>query len=265
MEKTLYYFFAVIFLFINTDVFSSEFIDIATCIEDRTQQYGLNGYERAIVLSPYRTGSTFAFNILRFLFESEEMKYNLCWDKEIPQRKVYKRHYFEAEKAENIIVYTVRNPLDACFSAYRVSLGIDKTKQNLDDNIRDLVTHQMSLWYEFEPILSSPYIFLLLRYEDFVNNIDHVFEKLESFFCIVIAEQDKALLREALSKENVAENVKEFKEFDQTDPYSLLHGYHIELGGMSNGERRRVNRAILRELTKHKRIIEKWGYAHILE
>jgi hypothetical protein len=233
-----------------------EFIDIANCINDRTKQYPLKDYTGIYLLSPARTGSTVVFNILRFLFESEE-------NKSKPGYKnfnclVNKTHHLYTAEEDYLYVFTIRNPIDATFSHYRIKRG--EGNENIGKLVYKLASAQISLWRNLEKLLSLGRKVIILRYEDFVNNIDFVFDTLEDELSFSIAKPDKVLLRKALSKENVLYNIRHFESFEDYDRIHGFHGKHIDEGEISAEEKAHVTHLIIQALQKYRPIIERWGY-----
>ncbi len=246
----------------HSEGFCSDYIDIATCIEARTQQYPMNGYEQIVVFAPYRTGTTYVYNIMRFLFESEEMKYAPRGEDIQSELNVCKTHLPQMPKPGTAIICTIRNPLDACFSLYRV---LSSTQAVCEADIEKIVEGHMGVWVLSLPFLLNNRKCILLRYEEFVNRIEVVFEKIEAFFSIAIAEQDKELLEKALSRENVLANIKDQASFDYEAPYTRFHGNHIDLREMPAEERDRVRSKILHELKKYQPLIALCGYASVFD
>ncbi len=255
--KTL--FISALLLF-QSFAFSAETIDIATCIEQRTQQYPMNGYEQIVVFAPYRTGCTYVYNILRFLFESEEMKYPPFREDVPPGQKVCKTHLPQLPKKGTAIVFTTRNPLHSCFSLYRV---LSATTPLSEADLEVITANQVGFYIASLPFLSNNPDCLTLKYEEFVDTIDNIFTNIERFFSIAIAEADKQLLRKALDKDNVLANIEHLAIFDHEDPHTRFHGDHIDQGKMPPEEREWAQNKILRELEKFKSIIQACGYSNI--
>lgn len=245
--------------------FSEDYIDIATSIELRTQQYTLNKYEKIILLSPYRTGSTYIYNILRYLFENNEHKYSPHWGQDHELRKVCKHHSLNFDNDNSFFFITIRNPLDSCVSLYRVLSESHSNNSSEKISIIDIVEQQVSLLYEVDSVFQFYQNFHILYYEDFIDNLDYIYEVIETSLAIKIDNFDKEFLKKVMNRENVIANIKKFPTFNESDPSSLLHGNHIQLCPSEDINGKATLAAILEELKKHRTIIEKWGYAHIFE
>lgn len=233
-----------------------QYINIANCINDRTKQYPLEGYKGIYLLSPARTGSTVIFNLLRFLFESEENKSTFCYANF--ECLVNKTHWLYTHEKDYLYIFTIRNPIDATFSHYRVKRG--EWNEDIKTIIDRLAEAQIIVWKDLKKLLFLNRKVIVLRYEDFVNNIDFIFDTLEDELSISIANSDKALLRKALSKENVLYNIRHFESFDDYDHIHGFHGKHIDEEEVSAEEKAYVINLIIETLQKYRRIIEKWGY-----
>lgn len=252
--------FLLLFLCLNTHGFC--YIDIATCIDYRTQQYPTGNYKTVCICSPPRTGSTFIYNIVRFLFEDELTKHAAHWNENMNVHKVSKSHGILIDDPTRCVIFTVRNPLESSFSTYRVLYGINTLSQTL---ISEVVETQINYLHQLNNLLLNNKEAILFRYEYFVNDIYYVYNKLETFFSITIDKQDKSLLAEALDRDNVIANIEKFDSFDHFDEISGFHGNHIELDNISLVKRNIINKLLLKELEKHKEIIEMWGYSYIFD
>lgn len=254
----MFFFYLVVFFFFNSSkVYSEEEINIDKCIEQRTQQYPLNGYKQICVYSPDRTGSTLVFNILRILFEDEKNKNRSGWRNKIRKNDliVCKTHAMPPLNNEIAYVFTMRNPIDACFSLCRLSI-----KDNSAKNIKMYAKDQMDRWNGLERLLSHNLKVVVLKYEEFNDNMDHIFEKLEEEFSIVIDEKDKSLLRKALCKENVLKTVDKLENFSEYESINLFHGSHIDQGEISEEDKALIKRQIAKKFVQYKKELNKWGY-----
>ncbi len=231
-----------LFLLLSFPLFSDEMIDISQIMEKRTKQYPLKGYNKICLFTPRRTGSTLVYNVLRFLFEKGDR-----------EKIVKKTHSLKKDKRNVAYVFTMRNPVDACFSFYRA-----KGKET--QKIAPLIHDQMQCWETLGKLIEKKRKTVLLKYEEFVNDIDFLFAQLEKEFSIKIDEKDKALLRNALSKENVLKNIAQFNDFKQLDKKHHFHGNHIDQGEIDEETRLRLKKEIAQQLIPYKSKIEKWGY-----
>lgn len=242
----------VVVVFFNLSIHANEEIenpiDIATCIKNRNKQYSLNEYENIWVISPVRTGSTLIYNVLRILFESEDSN-----------SKVYKCHYVESIPKDKrcLCVFTLREPRESCFSWYRVhknNLIIDR------EWVRRWVEMLACQWGMLNQLQDQKIDFIILKYEKFVENLDYVFNNLESTLSISIDDQDRALIKRALSKENVLKNIKKIDSFDKWDPILLFHGKHVDQNEISDNEKEYIEQLINECLLDFDYIFKQWGY-----
>lgn len=226
----------------------------------RSQQYPTNGYQKILVYSPYRTGSTIVFNVLRFLFEDSDF---LC--QKIPwghnKSIVGKTHNLGYIDPSAIIFCTIRNPEDACFSRYRVMNPGKFQKVNekaLDIAVQDYLT-QMKWMHDL--LQKRFHNVVLLKYENFDSKLEVIFDKVENLFNIEICEMDRALMEEAFSKENVALFTKKFENFKKSDNLTLFHGAHIEGDEFSKEEKAFISEEIRKRLSGKCSFLEQYGYA----
>ena len=99
------------FITLKCNAGENEYIDLTSFIDTRTQQYNITPYHRIFVCSPYRTGSTYVFNILRFLFEDDQTKSSPNWGAVFPGRVVCKCHSLNylSQNATYVALYTTKN------------------------------------------------------------------------------------------------------------------------------------------------------------
>lgn len=244
---------------------AAEYIDIDEAVKQRTCQYSLNG--KAIVYSPFRTGSTLVYNILRFLFEAEK-NFNIPgWGYEGRNNLVYKTHerpYFEAN---DIVFFTIRNPIDACLSDYiiRYNSFIGKNKkQNLTTEIMNkmielVIQDQIARWKCLDKLMSENKNIVVLKFEKFNNNMNFILDELECLLGFRIDDHDRYLINLAYSKDNILNYTKKFKDFSSYD-HTLFHGDHIDKGKVPVEHLQLVKTKITEALLFHKRIINKLGY-----
>jgi hypothetical protein len=106
----------------------------------------------------------------------------------------------------------------------------------------------------------NPDATLWLRYEMFVNNFDWLLDQLATFLHINMP----ACIRRALYSEfNIAANRRrshQLSDFDEFDPESMIHGYHV-LDGKVGGWTRFVPRELRKRMTEGLRDpLERYGY-----
>ncbi len=233
-----------------------EIIDLRTFLKERTQQYPHQKEFKAIyVNTPPRTGSTLVYNILRFLFESE----NHYPYSNNHQNLIIKTHDYNLIKKDILYVFTLRNPIDACFSHY-LAYCSDK-KKILPLGILDAIVHTQlkSIRYLERLILNEANI-VILKYEDFVDDFDFLFLVIENRFSIFISCKDKIFLKKALQKDNVIKNIVKLESFSHIDEFSLFHGDHISRIDFPSELKETIKREIAERIFPYRSFYEKWGY-----
>lgn len=162
---------------------------------------------RIIQFSPIRTGSTLIYNIL----------------KEIMGENVEKLHHFSNKKQLKYIV-TIRHPYNSIISSilrYEKEINEKILYQSINEYLKnggnDILNHNLN---NFDNIL-------LLRYENFNNNIDYIIDNICNFFNVKINEDKKNKIKNNYNKKSVNEKIKQFKHFGQYCKKTHLHGLHI--------------------------------------
>jgi hypothetical protein len=232
-----------------------EFIDISSFLSERTQQYPLQCFKHVFLSTPPRTGSTLVYNVLRFLFENNP---HFLWE-ENALNIVVKRH--ETNHIRNDVKYvsTIRDPIEACFSHYRVLCSRNNKIMPLEV-LDEIIQFQVACINFTDQLLENKIDVLVLKYEDFVDNFDFLFDRIEDSFQIEISDEDKIFLSKALSKKNVRLNVEKFSNFEEFDQFNLFHGAHIDLDEFSEEYKNYVKMEIERKFSKYIDICKKWGY-----
>lgn len=169
--------------------------------------------KRIIQYSPVRSGSTLLYNILKMLFVDSV---------------VYKAHHMEDPDKNNIshIMTTFRHPYDCVisltqinttdptFEDYKknVSIYLKAGGNNLFDNFQKVLTHKKFVWF---------------KYEDFVDDFDYIFDKIQRGCDIEISDEKKQEISEKLNIEKVNKYIQRFKDFSEYDRNNHFHGKHI--------------------------------------
>ena len=97
------------------------------------------------------------------------------------------------------------------FDKNGLSESIKKIQNSLDD-LKGIIENQDST---------------ILRYENFVNDYDYAFEKIESFFGFSVSSEKKDLFKNEFSLNNVKLISKDQNNFKNYDLKTLIHGNHI--------------------------------------
>lgn len=169
-----------------------------------------------VLFSPIRTGSTLVYNILRELY---------------PQKRIIKLHQHVSTLTENHkIIITYRNPIASYVSHLLLHMTPDKI--NCDTINEYLSEYQTNGWNDLF-IVNKPNNFLLLKYEEFYNDYDNIFDKIEKYMDILIDEDFRDFLKKKYSRKSVKEFQSQYSGFSQYDKITHIHGNHIS---QYNGE-----------------------------
>ena len=201
---------------VNVDP-STNFVDDEEIVKDILDQYKDNYPE---VYGINRSGSTLLRNIVNTIFHD-----NIA---------VQRAAYFETDRK---IIGVYRDFRDASISRWRVNrrgqnarpLGQGETTdwssvQPHATSIRDQARHDLQRLYE----RYGEDQLLLVKYENFHNNFDYLFDKMEIFLNIEITHQLREFTKNAWSKERVyKEYTGPLGTFIKTDVSTYFHGNHI--------------------------------------
>lgn len=167
----------------------------------------MNKYKNIIQFSPIRTGSTFVYNIIKTIFKNKNIK------------KTHKLNY----KANNLYIITIRHPYNSIISSIlRYSDNIDI--QTLKKHINEYLTNGGTCIANNN--LNKRNI-IVFYYEDFFNNIDNIFNKIENRLKIKINVQIKDKLKSITNIDNVIKLTSKYENFSKYDKNTHYHGNHI--------------------------------------
>lgn len=154
-----------------------------------------------------RSGSTLVYNVLRELY---------------PRRRIEKCHTLDRRNLESTIVATYRNPADIVASLLLVS-----NSSVTDANIREqsILLNRQGIW-DLLAIRNRSNM-LLLRYEDFVDDFDVLFNNIENHFQIRIPPEKRKELSAKYDRKSVQAMTERYHDFSQYDPETQFHGRHI--------------------------------------
>lgn len=234
-------------------------IDIIKATAKRTQQYPLKKYKKVQVCAPYRTGSTLMYNICRFLFENVDV---LDQAVDVQNRIVAKPKEFpnSLDDKSIFLLGTIRNPLDTCFSYYRIMTNMHKItdlhEPMIDEAVETYITNMKRLFSLAEKNKNI----CVLKYESFVNDFDVLFQQLEKAFDIKIHPEDQALMKVMFSKENIMLHTKRMNSFINYDPRTHIHGYHIDQEEIPTDQKKVIKKKLGEKLAPHMSLIKQWGY-----
>ncbi len=161
--------------------------------------------EKIIQFGIPRSGSTLVYNLLREIF---------------PSKEVLKIHKYKSKYTEFPIVATYRHPLD-CVASSIQRYGLKPVNKVVRQQVKELEKNGIR---DLLKIRGARNI-LFLRYENFFQNFDFIFNEIELFFDIDIDDRDKMVRKYSLA--SVKELTRQYENFSDFDPETHWHGKHI--------------------------------------
>lgn len=221
-------FFMVIFSFF---IYSeSTVMDVEKVHFGRTKEYSRHPYDKIVIFSAPRTGSSIVYNYFRFLFE-DSAYLTLNHHDIIDERCVLKTHKIQEIKAlqnkpeHTLYVVTIRDPIQASLSFFRVETEPVTLPRMYCQKMMNM---QLQYFQFLEKLQEEGYPVLVLKYEDFIQDPSRILcDQIESYFHFSILEQDRDLLKNGYSIENVRANISTLVNFNEFLPLSGFHGNHI--------------------------------------
>ncbi len=237
-------------------------VDIIKSTGLRTQKYPLKNCRRIDVRAPCRTGSTLVYNVCRFLFEDVNALEKANGENSLDERVVYKRLYVPSASDDKacLILCTIRNPIDACFSHYRCESILHHVNEVSDSVINRVVLEYVSNMQNLEKLIEQKANVVVFKYEDFSPSIDSLLKMFEGSFSLEISSHDKALANEIFSKESIIRCTKQFTSFLNYDPRTHIHGNHIDMGEIPSAEKELIKKKIKEKLSPYKNSFNRFGY-----
>jgi len=180
-------------------------------------------FEKIIILSPNRTGSTLLFMIFQYLFE------DTLADHESYNKKVVKSHglgggpLYLFNDPKTYFVVPIRNPLDAFASFIKAS-------ETFNENEAIILLNTIEKSYlDFAKTLDKieKGHLLFFKYEDFHRNFSTIFNELESEFQLLMPSEEKEKINQFFSRESMITFIKKFSSFEKRDSIIGIHGKHI--------------------------------------
>ncbi len=157
-----------------------------------------------IQFSPIRSGSTLVYNILREF------------------SNVRKTHNISVKNGQ-LYVITYRHPYNCIISSLlRNEKKINSL--NIKSEISEYLKNGGKNLLENDLLKKN---ILLLQYEEFFNNYEVIYNKLENFLNINIDENKKIELSKKYHITNVKKMTNKYKTFKEYDKTTHLHGKHI--------------------------------------
>lgn len=160
-----------------------------------------------VQLSPPRSGSTLVYNILKELF---------------PSRRVLKVHKYKSRYSGLPMVVTYRHPLD-CIASSIQRYGKDPTDSVIQEQVAEF--ERNGIWHLLK--LKNHQKVLLLKYEDFFNNLDYIYDSLQRFFGMDISVEKRVMISDKYGIESVEKHISKYDKFAEYDPKTHWHGKHI--------------------------------------
>ena len=174
---------------------------------------------KIVQYSPPRTGSTLLFNILLFLFE-EKSHYTTPMD--LQNRKVIKSHFLLKETNQKTYYITsIRHPYDIITSRLRKKNSRCVHNGDIQRVVRD--------FQRVNALQQTKKNLLILKYENFYNNYNYLFDEIEKVFNITISDEDKTKLHTLFSLSSMKKLSAQFEDFSTYDAGVQIHGNHINL------------------------------------
>lgn len=193
-----------------------------------------------IQFSPIRSGSTLVYNILREF------------------SNVRKTHNISVKNGQ-LYVITYRHPYNCIISSLlRNEKKINSL--NIKSEISEYLKNGGKNLLENDLLKKN---ILLLQYEEFFNNYEVIYNKLENFLNINIDENKKIELSKKYHITNVKKMTNKYKTFKEYDKTTHLHGKHIsEYDGQTDYKKILSENDIyvLKENKSLNKIIKKFNY-----
>jgi len=230
-------------------------LDVESLPLSRTCRYPIGPYEKMVVFSAPRTGSSLIYNLARFLFELPE-GLNHPHDRFIKQKTVLKTHRYNEIKSlrggKILYLVPIRDPLNAAVSTYRITTRPVEDEKNFCKFLIQTQARHLS----FAEKLKGAVLFI--KYEDFENDLDSLIDFFERSFHISIDFHDRRLLKEGYSKNNIYNSVLGLKDFEEYLPLSGFHGKHVSLMEYKPSEQ--IIGWLSDYLEEYKLLFRKYGY-----
>ena len=141
-----------------------------------------------------------------------------------PNKFVEHRHTYRKkdEKFPTVVVY--RHPLD-CITSSILRYQLKPTQEVIEQQILEFQNN--GIWKVLE--VKDNKNVLMLKYEDFVNNFEIIFNAAEKFFNIKIHSDVRKLVNKAYNINSVAKITNKMKTYKEIDRKTLFHGKHFNI------------------------------------
>ncbi len=155
-----------------------------------------------------RSGSTLVWQILREVF---------------PDQLIGKTHLC-TRKPEVVPVATIRDPHDVVASLYRVRLSRGGEGAGSQEGLENVLRLAQKHFEVFPQLLVGSY--LLLRYEQFFNNHQIIYDGILKTFGTCVSPEDRERIDTKCSLEANRIRASHLKDFNEMDE-NFIHGDHI--------------------------------------
>lgn len=200
-----------------------------------------------IQYGPPRTGSTLLWNVLRAV----------CHEKDV-QRCHRLSRFRKSVFCRSPIIVSVRNPIDCISSSIQ---RFEKVPSNEVLNEQLAMYERNGIWDLLE--VKNKSNALIMKYENFYQDWDYIFSKIEGFLQIKISDNLKKECIDNFSIEQVEKKSKALGSFSNYDKNDFIHGKHISeyKGKVGHGEEYLPAELVEKIYTKFKVIFDEFGYS----
>lgn len=162
---------------------------------------------KILQFSPPRSGSTLVYNILREIF---------------PKKEILKQHTYRHIISRYPVVVSYRHPLD-CIASSIQRYGLSPTKEVIDQQIIEFEENGIS---DILRIKNKKNV-LMLRYEDFFDDFNIIYNSIDQFFDIKISYEIREDITSRYQIQNIEKIVSSKNTFSEYDIITHWHGNHI--------------------------------------
>lgn len=174
-------------------------------------------YKSLVAFSPIRSGSTVVYNLLKMGRSGFDP---------------YKTHNFRQDPSAFFVI-TIRHPYDSVISSI-LRYG---EEINEFSTIKALNEYCANGGFDALNVETADKNIILIKYEDFFNNMDYLFDALEGRAIRRMPDKSKAIIQKKLAIESIVKKVSRFSDFSEYDHKTHFHGNHIsERRGKSHRE-----------------------------
>lgn len=183
---------------------------------------------------PKRSGCTLMRMILTELFNSSSSyKYKTHEGNNIADVRT---HLYEKLPKRTFLIVTLRNPFDSLISCIRACSNKGRIADRFPS--QEIIRLECKVWAldqvrEYHKMISMINIVdnsLEVKYENFHNCFEYLFTQLERFLGVEIPVVTKKAVYDKCSKSNVRILQSRLATFNDADPITFIHGYHIYKG-----------------------------------